>query len=127
MFITPKPSVKIEKTTNGGDVANIVEGDTVTWSYLVTNTGNRPLVNIVVTDNKEGAVSECQGDGSLELLNPKKSIRCTKVGEAILGAYSNKVTVVAYSDDKELTATATSSYVGKEAPVETGSVGDMSG
>ena len=31
-------------------------GDTVTWTYTVTNVGNVPLSNVSVTDYKIGAV-----------------------------------------------------------------------
>ncbi len=124
MYITPKPAIKITKETNGGKVDNIVEGDVITWTYVVTNSGNEPLSNLVISDNKEGMVSDCKGDGSLELLNPAKSITCTKVGTAILGAYENSVTVVASTDSVEVQDSAKSSYVGKDAPVLTGSIGN---
>ena len=124
MYITPKPAVKITKETNGGKVDNIVEGDTVTWTYVVSNIGNEPLSNLVIIDNKEGEVSDCKGDGSLDGLNPSKSITCTKVGTAILGAYENKVIVQASSENVDVNDSAKSSYVGKDSPVLTGSVGD---
>ena len=124
MYITPKPSIEITKVTNGGNVGNIVEGDTVTWTYVISNSGNEPLSNLVIIDNKEGAISNCAGDGSLERLNPTKSITCTKVGVAILGAYENSVTVIASADNAEVQDSAKSSYVGKDAPILTGSVGD---
>ncbi len=124
MYITPKPAIKITKETNGGKVDNIVEGDVVTWTYVITNSGNEPLSSLVITDNKEGTVSDCKGEGSLEALNPTKSITCTKVGTAILGAYENSVTVVASADSVEVQDSAKSSYVGKDAPILTGSIGD---
>jgi len=125
MYITPKPSIDVVKTTNHGNVANIVVGDTVTWKYVITNTGNSILTDINVQDDKEGLISNCQGDGSLELLSPKQSITCTKSGVAILGAYSNTVVVEAKSDDDtSLQDTDSSSYVGQSAPVELIKVGD---
>ena len=125
MYQTPKPSISVVKATNGGNVTNILVGDTVTWSYLIKNTGNQPLLDITIYDDKEGNITECQGDGSLALLNPTKSITCSKTGTAILGAYSNSVSVLAKdSDDTNVTAIDSSSYVGKETPVETGSIGD---
>ena len=123
MYQVPKPSIKIVLTTNGGNVANIVVGDTVTWNYEISNTGNVPLLNIVVLDSKEGVITDCTGDGSL---NPLSSITCIKVGTAILGAYSNGVTVTAQDgDEHNVTDTAKSSYVGRDAPVQTGSIGDF--
>jgi len=125
MYITPKPSIEIVKETNGGNVSNIIVGDKITWTYLVTNTGNETLTNIVVTDDKEGDIVECSGEGSLDSLNPTKSITCSKTGIAVLGAYENSVSVTAKdSNDKPVTSADSSSYVGNESPVELGTIGD---
>ena len=125
MYRTPKPEVTLVKTTNGGNVGNVLVGDAITWTYTITNSGNTPLRELVITDQPEGSITDCTGDGSLEILYPTKSITCTKVGVAILGAYSNSATVVAKdTEDKNVTATDTSTYVGKSVPVETGTIGD---
>lgn len=47
------PSIKITKTANPASVA---VSDTVTFSYVVTNTGDATLGNVVVTDDVLGAV-----------------------------------------------------------------------
>ncbi len=61
----PDPSIDIEKATNAADADNptsaedadsptgryIPAGQDVTWSYVVTNTGNTVLENVVVTDD----------------------------------------------------------------------------
>ena len=123
MYQTPKPSIKVVLRTNGGDVGKILVGDMVTWNYEITNSGNVPLLNIVVLDDKEGEVTECTGDG---ILNPLNSMNCTKVGTAILGAYSNSVTVTAQDeDDNNVTDSDESSYVGSETPIEKGSIGNF--
>jgi len=124
MYQTEKPSIKVVTTTNGGNVANIVVGDIVKWTYLVTNTGNTVLTNIVIKDDKEGEISNCTGNGSLERLNPTQSITCEKVGTAILGIYNNTATVTAVDpEDKQVKDEDSSSYVGKNAPVTLGSIG----
>ncbi|CAA6806722.1 MAG: Unknown protein [uncultured Sulfurovum sp.] len=121
MFITSKPNIKIVKTTNGGNINNIIVGDMITWAYVVTNTGNTRLNNIVVTDDKEGVVTECDDDA----LNPQQSMTCTKTGQAVLGAYSNLGTVEALdSEGKKVSSSSSSSYVGKDAPVILGTIGD---
>jgi len=63
------PAIDIQKATNGQDaddpsgpdVPQIAPGDTVTWSYLVTNTGSRPLAfdEVVIVDD-----NGTPGDGS---------------------------------------------------------------
>ncbi len=47
------PSIIVEKTA---DPSVILSGDLVTYTYLVTNTGDVPLVNIVVSDDKLGLI-----------------------------------------------------------------------
>ncbi|NEO29120.1 MAG: hypothetical protein F6K36_01395 [Symploca sp. SIO3C6] len=69
----PQPGIDIEKFTNGVDgdtpeeAAVIAAGDTVTWTYEVTNTGNVSFnaSDISVTDDIEGAITNIidQGDG----------------------------------------------------------------
>ncbi len=53
------PAINIEKLTNGFDADNptgpqIEVGDDVVWAYIVTNNGDIPLSNVVVTDNIAG-------------------------------------------------------------------------
>ncbi|HHS92865.1 MAG TPA: hypothetical protein ENK82_05915, partial [Campylobacterales bacterium] len=125
MYITPKPSIEVVKTTNNGNVANIIVGDKITWKYVITNTGNSILTHITVQDDKEGLISNCQGSGSLELLSPKQRITCTEVGTAILGAYSNTVVVKAKSEEgTSVEDTDSSSYVGQSTPIKLIKVGD---
>ena len=79
------PDIDIEKLTNGvdaddpnaGDAPQILPGDPVTWTYIVTNTGNVPLTNVTVTDDQGVAVS-CPAD----TLAPGDSFTCTANGVA---------------------------------------------
>ncbi|MGK7941648.1 MAG: SdrD B-like domain-containing protein, partial [Crocosphaera sp.] len=67
------PGIEIEKSTNGVDAdtpdqaPEIGVGDTVTWTYEVTNTGNVSFdeSEVVVTDDQEGIITNIvdQGDG----------------------------------------------------------------
>ena len=55
-YFGPEPGIDIEKATNGQDAdsptgPHILQGNAVTWTYVVTNTGNVPLSNVVVTDD----------------------------------------------------------------------------
>jgi hypothetical protein len=50
------PGINIEKYTNGEEADDpfgpfIMEGDPVTWTYVVTNTGGVPLTSVVVIDD----------------------------------------------------------------------------
>ena len=67
------PGIEIEKSTNGVDAdtpdlaPEIAAGETVTWTYEVTNTGNVSfdIDDIEVTDDQEGTITHIshQGDG----------------------------------------------------------------
>jgi len=77
-FIMPKPQIDIEKAINTIDADTEVEavplvtGDVVTWSYVITNTGNEILININVNDDKEGVII-CPKT----ILLPKETMTCT--------------------------------------------------
>lgn len=82
-------AIDIEKSTNGNDADSapgptIIVGDPVTWTYMVTNTGNVPLNSITVVDNKGVAVT-CPKT----TLAVGESMTCTASSTAIAGQYSN--------------------------------------
>jgi hypothetical protein len=88
------PSIDIEKATNGEDAdaptgPSIPVGDSVVWTYVVENTGNVDLSNVVVTDDKLGAIN-CPKT----TLAVGESMTCTANGTAMAGQYSNLGTVV---------------------------------
>ncbi len=87
--------IDIEKYTNGEDADDptgpvIKVGDPVSWTYVVTNTGNLPLGTYVVTDDIEGPVG-CPRI----ILFPGQSITCFINGIAEEGQYENIGTVTA--------------------------------
>src|SRR5204863_152577 len=56
---TPQADVSIVKFVNGQDAdsptgPHVAVGSTVTFTYVVTDTGSMPLANVVVTDDKLG-------------------------------------------------------------------------
>ncbi len=113
--IEAKPSIKIEKSTNGADADTEAEavvlnyGDSVTWSYRVTNRGSEPLKNIVVKDDKEGNVTCPKAT-----LDINESMDCSvKSGEAIAGKYVNEAIVTAEDlEGKIVTDKDLSHYIG---------------
>ena len=101
-YLGALPAIDIEKATNGQDADNppgvaLTIGDVVEWTYVVTNTGNVPLINVTVTDDKVAA-SEiwCNGTASNVVagpLAPGGSFTCTAFGVAVAGQYANTGTV----------------------------------
>ena len=101
------PAIDITKSTNGVDnIAApgvfITPGDTVTWTYTVTNPGNVPLSNVSVTDDNgtpadpaddlTGAFisGDTNGNG---LLGVNETWIFEATGIATQGQYENNATV----------------------------------
>ena len=89
------PGVDIEKATNGED-ADMEPGPeilvdslvgSVVWTYVVTNTGDFALTNVMVVDNRIGEipVMACTATSLL----PGESMTCTVLGTAVVGQYDN--------------------------------------
>lgn len=99
-----EPAVDIEKYTNGEDAdeptgPQILVGGQVTWTYVVTNTGNVPLTDLTVTDDRVGSDRIDCGDGTNVVAGPLAvgaSYTCTATGTAMVGQYENLGTVVGY-------------------------------
>jgi hypothetical protein len=80
----PAPNYTLKKLTNGvdtplasdGKAPQLAVGATATWTYIVTNTGNVPLVNIFITDDKAGFVC------TVATLGLGASAQCTLTGFA---------------------------------------------
>jgi hypothetical protein len=106
------PRLDIEKHTNGEDAdippgPTVVAGDPVTWTYLVSNTGNVTVTGIAVTDDQGIAVS-CPWLS----LAPHDSMTCTATASASLGPYENLGTVVATFGDATISDSDPSQYRG---------------
>ncbi|MDV6348274.1 hypothetical protein R2083_12185 [Nitrosomonas sp. Is35] len=122
----PNGSIAIIKTTNGTDGPTISEGETVTWTYTVSNTGNVDLSNIQVVDDngtasnsddfKPTLISGDDGDDRILGLNEVWTFQATGVAYPV--NYSNIGTASGeYLDSANLLKTVDSSdpssYVGE--------------
>ncbi len=91
------PAITIVKTAEPKIAA---PGDVVTFSYLVTNTGDTALHNVTVTDDILGAV------GSVASLAPGESVTLTKTMVAAANSATHNVGTAVGTDilDKQVTA-----------------------
>lgn len=109
--------VDIETFTNGQDAdtapgPGVPVGSTVFWTYVVSNTGSRPVTNISVTDD-QGVTVTCPGT----TLDAGVSFTCTASDTAIAGQYANIGTVMAtLSDASVVSDSDPSHYFGEAAP-----------
>ena len=89
------PAIDIEKSTNGQDAdsptgPNIPVGGLVIWEYVITNPGDSPLSNIIVTDS-EGGVTPLYvtGDDGDNILQTTETWIYQAGGTAVAGQYAN--------------------------------------
>jgi uncharacterized repeat protein (TIGR01451 family) len=74
-IVAPAPGISITESASVTDVnkdGKVDVGDTIAWSFLVTNTGNVPLTSVGVDDPTAGAVT-CPDS----MLAPGASETCT--------------------------------------------------
>jgi uncharacterized repeat protein (TIGR01451 family) len=116
--LSAQQDVTLEKATNGQDADAppgpvLVQGDPVTWTYTVANTGSRDLSNIVVTDD-QGVTVTCPAS----TLPAGESMVCSGNGVATLGQYANIGTVTAELPNATLVEDSDPShYFGQAAPI----------
>jgi len=105
-----QPKIDLIKYVNGQDAntvtgPNIPKGAPVTWTYVITNTGNTYLSNVTLTDlvtisGQPNPVPVCSWATSSDSLTPAgvlsrgETVTCTATGTAITGQYGNNATVV---------------------------------
>ena len=120
--------VDIEKFTNGEDADEptgppIPVGDPVTWTYEVTNPGNLPAADVVVTDDQGVTPVFQSGDtNGDDLLDPSETWLYEATGTAEVGQYANVGAVTAtdpVEGETELTDSDPSHYIGFDAGTAT--------
>ncbi len=95
-YTIAQPAIDLEKATNGEDAdllpgPILYPGDVVTWTYVVTNIGEVPLVDLSLVDDREGdIIANCPKDH----LATAESMLCSLSGIAQQGAYTNMATVI---------------------------------
>jgi hypothetical protein len=97
-IFVPKPGLDLEKLVNGEDAdaapgVYVTPGSTVTFTYIVKNTGNVDLTNIIVADNVIGIICK------IASLPVGASYTCTKTATAIAGQYMNLGKAATYLGD----------------------------
>ncbi|MBJ7900019.1 MAG: hypothetical protein GC158_08900 [Cyanobacteria bacterium RI_101] len=124
-------SIEIEKFTNGvdadtlDDAAEVVAGETVTWTYMVTNTGevDFALAEIIVTDDQEGLitniVSKLDGDDD-DILESGETWVYEKTGVA------QSLTTLGSGAAKLFDFSGSSALDGQNGNIRTFSVDDLS-
>jgi hypothetical protein len=106
------PAISIRKLTNGIDAPTgtgptLPFGSAVTWTYIVTNSGNVALTDVAVTDNRVPAIFCPQS-----ALAVGATMTCTATGTAISGQYLNIGTATGRSGGVTVTSSYLSHYVG---------------
>ncbi|MCU1360408.1 MAG: Cna domain protein, partial [Ilumatobacteraceae bacterium] len=116
----PRPSMTVDASLRGtasadGDPAvPVTAGSTVTFSSLVTNTGNVPLSGVTVSDDSPAGTSsgaiDCNGtdagDGQPLLLDVGHSVTCTSTSVIASGPGHRTVTVTATGESSPGTPAA---------------------
>jgi plastocyanin len=95
-YFGSQPGISLQKRTNDQDADSapgpyILSGDTVTWEYQVSNTGNVALSDVTITDdngtptNPADDITVC----TIASLGAGSDQTCTRSGTAAVGQYAN--------------------------------------
>ncbi len=100
-YFGASPAIDLEKATNGVDADTgtgpfVAVGGQVTWTYVVTNTGNTDLADVVVTDSLEGEV--CRIDALA--VGASETCEIVLPASTVVGQYTNDSTVVGQPVDQ---------------------------
>jgi streptogramin lyase len=122
----PAPDIELEKRTNGEDADDppgpaIQVGETVTWTYVVTNTGDVDLTGVRVVDDN-GTPADATDDYVCDIgILPARAVdgtTCLQVGTAAAGPYENRAEVAGTYEELPVTAVDVSHYVGGSVGID---------
>ena len=116
--LVEEPDVTLTKKTNDQDVSSapgpeLVVGDSVTWDYIVQNTGNVDLTNVQVVDDQVGSIT-CPSNA----LDSGESMTCTASGTVVEGQYHNQATVTASHSTGSVSDSDESWYFGVQPGID---------
>ncbi|MBN2355312.1 T9SS type A sorting domain-containing protein [candidate division KSB1 bacterium] len=109
-------AIRIVKYVNGEDAntppgLTLTVGTPITWRYVITNTGNIPLSDITVTDNKSVTPIYQSGDINNDgILDTDETWLYEAYGIAEAGQYENIGTAIGYYNDYSVQDDDTSHY-----------------
>jgi hypothetical protein len=123
----PAPKVGIVKKTNDADNPTgtgpeLGIGETVTWTYEVSNLGQVPLYDVTVVDDQiadDAADILCADstDNTVPALDVGESVTCTATGVAVAGQYVNVGTASGTFDGETVDDTDDDRYYGSPVTV----------
>lgn len=119
-FDNPRVALEFYALTNLEDADTapggfVTPGEIVNWRYVVINTGEQKLRNILIKDDKLTTANNPQGiiNCPRNELDIGEDMFCETFGTAITGQYTNTATINAVGvDGTPLTTTNSSNYLG---------------
>lgn len=116
--LVEEPDITLTKKTNQQDIASapgpeLVVGDSVTWDYVVQNTGNVNLTSLQVVDDQVGTIT-CPST----VLASGESMTCTASGTVTAGQYHNQATVTARHPSGSVSDSDESWYYGIQPGID---------
>lgn len=106
---------------SGSSVPRVQVGSTVTFTYIITNTGDTNLGNLVLTDSRLGSVGPAAGClAAGTVLAPDQVATCTRTAVAQSGLYAATATVTGVvpgsSPQQQVSRVDLGHYIGQEEP-----------
>ena len=107
-FLAGATGLTVTKQVNSDDASSapglaVTDGEEVTWTYTVTNTGTLALTDLVVVDadtSPSDATPDPIHSETIPTLAPGASLTLTATGSARAGQYRNTVTVTAADPER---------------------------